>query len=125
MPATTPIILAHLAGAVTALVLGAAQLASPKGTPSHRARGYAWVTLMLGVSLSSFWIMEIREGAGWSLIHLLSVWTLISLGVALWAIRRGNVRLHRGFMVGTFLGLIGAGLGAFAPDRLLNHWFLG
>jgi uncharacterized membrane protein len=26
---------------------------------------------------------------------------------------------HQGFMIGTFLGLAGAGIGAFAPGRLL------
>lgn len=63
--------------------------------------------------------LEIRHGAP-SLIHLLSVWTLISLGCAIWFIRRGNVRAHRGFMIGTFLGLAGAGLGAaLAPGRVL------
>jgi uncharacterized membrane protein len=28
-------------------------------------------------------------------------------------------RAHRGFMIGTFLGLAGAGLGALAPGRML------
>ena len=39
------------------------------------------------------------------------------------AIRRGNVRAHKAFMVGTFLGLAGAGLGALAPGRLLYGFF--
>jgi uncharacterized membrane protein len=31
------------------------------------------------------------------------------LAAAIYFIRRGNVRAHRGFMVGTFAGLVGAG----------------
>ena len=43
--------------------------------------------------------------------------------LAVRAIRRGNVRAHKAFMVGTFLGLAGAGLGALAPGRLLYGFF--
>src|SRR2546426_10221092 len=85
-----------------ALVVGAAVLSRRKGTASHKLLGRSWVALMLAVALSSFWIFEIRRGAGPSFIHLLSAWTLISLALAVWFIRRGNVRAHRGFMIGTF-----------------------
>jgi uncharacterized membrane protein len=71
---------------------------------------------MLVVAISSFWI-------GGSLIHLLSAWTLASLALAVYFIRRGNVLAHKGFMVGTFLGLAGAGLGALAPGRTLYLFF--
>jgi uncharacterized membrane protein len=115
---TAPIAI-HLAAALPALALGTIQLARAKGTRSHKALGWAWAALMIAVALSSFWIFEIRKGAGPSLIHLLSVWTLISLACAIYFVRRGNVRAHIGFMLGTFLGLAGAGLGALAPGRLL------
>ena len=114
-----PLIAAHLAAAVLALLLGVTVLSLKKGTRLHKALGRTWVALMLVVSVSSFWIFEIRKGAGPSLIHLLSIWTLISLACALWFIRRGKARAHRGFMIGTFLGLVGAGLGALAPGRAL------
>ena len=109
----------HLAAAMLGLGIGAAVLARQKGTPSHKVLGRAWVGLMLVVALSSFWILEIRDGAGFSAIHLLSAWTLVSLALAVYFIRRGNVRAHKGFMIGTFLGLAGAGLGALAPGRTL------
>ncbi|TMH72331.1 MAG: DUF2306 domain-containing protein [Betaproteobacteria bacterium] len=114
-----PLITSHAASAVAALVIGGAVLLRRKGTPSHKALGRTWVALMVAVALSSFWIFEIRRGAGPSFIHLLSVWTLISLALAVWFIRRGNVRAHRGFMIGTFIGLVAAGLGALAPGRAL------
>jgi uncharacterized membrane protein len=117
------LIAAHAALAATALVVGGAVLLRRKGTASHKVLGRTWVALMAAVALSSFWIFEIRHGGGPSLIHLLSVWTLISLALAVWFIRRGNVRAHRGFMIGTFIGLAGAGLGALAPGRALYRFF--
>jgi uncharacterized membrane protein len=67
--------------------------------------------------------MEIRHGAGLSWIHGLSVWTLVSLALAVYFIRRGNARAHQGFMIGTFLGLVGAGIGALTPGRLVYRFF--
>ena len=100
----------HAGLAIFALMVGAAVLSRRKGTPSHKLLGRLWVGAMVAVAISSFWIFEIRRGAGPSWIHLLSVWTLISLAAAVWFIRRGNVRAHQGFMVGTFAGLAIAGL---------------
>ena len=109
----------HLAAVGPAIVIGVAQVFMTKGTRLHKILGWIWVTAMLAVAVSSFWIMEIRKGAGLSLIHLLSVWTLVSLSAGIWFIRRGNVRAHKRFMVGTLLGLAGAGIGALMPGRFL------
>lgn len=114
-----PVTFLHLGAAILSLLLGAVVLYRRKGTVSHRALGRTWVGLMLVVALSSLWILEIRDGAGFSIIHLLSAWTLVSLALAVYFIRRGNVRAHKGFMVGTFIGLAAAGLGALAPGRFL------
>lgn len=113
----------HLAAAVAALAVGGMVLAGPKGTSLHKALGRSWVVLMTAVALSSFWIFELRRGAGPSWIHLLSGWTLISLACAIYFIRRGNVRAHRNFMIGTFAGLAVAGLFALAPGRALYRLF--
>ena len=110
----------HLAAVVPAVAIGVTQLFLAKGTRIHKAMGWIWVLAMVVVAVSSFWILEIRRGAGWSVIHLLSAWTLISLALAIWYIRRGNVRAHKGYMVGTMMGLAGAGLGALAPGRFLS-----
>ena len=115
----SPVTLLHLGAALLALAIGALNLARVKGTRMHRALGWIWVALMATAAISSFWIFGLRNGAGPSLIHLLSAWTLVALACAIFFIRRGNVRAHRAFMVGTFLGLLGAGLGALAPGRLL------
>ncbi len=120
----TPLIITHAALAGAAVLLGAVMLARRKGTASHKRLGRAWVALMVTVALSSFWIFEIRRGAGPSLIHLLSAWTLVSLALAVYFIRRGNVRAHRGFMIGTLAGLVVAGTFALAPGRALYRFFL-
>ena len=118
-----PLIVFHLAFALAALALGSVVLVRRKGTASHKMLGRIWASLMVAVALSSFWIFEIRQGVGPSFVHLLSVWTLISLACAIYFIRRGNVRAHRRFMIGTFFGLAGAGAGALMPGRALYAFF--
>ena len=114
----------HIAAAAFALLGGALVLARRKGTLSHKWLGRMWLGAMTVVALSSFWIFEIRQGAGPSWVHLLSAWTLVSIALAVWFIRRGNVRAHKGFMIGTYLGLVGAGIGALAPGRFLSSFYL-
>jgi len=118
-----PLIVFHLAFALAALALGGVVLARRKGTASHKMLGRIWASLMTAVALSSFWIFEIRQGAGPSFVHLLSAWTLIALACAIYFIRRGNVRAHKRFMIGSFLGLAGAGAGALMPGRALYAFF--
>ena len=69
----------HAYAALTALVLGAFQLALPKGTPLHRNIGRLWVGLIGIVAISSFFINDIRQFGAFSLIHLLSLITLYFL----------------------------------------------
>jgi uncharacterized membrane protein len=116
-----PALVLHLSSAVTALALGLVIMARTKGTASHRTLGRAWVALMSIAALSSFWLTGLREG--FSVIHLLSVWTLVAMALAIYFIRKGDVKRHKGFMIGTFLGLAGAAIGALAPGRLLYRFF--
>ena len=120
---TMPPLVLHLSSATAALALGLLILGMTKGTPLHRMLGRAWVAVMTLASLSSFWLTGLREG--WSVIHLLSVWTLLAMALAIRFIRKGDVKRHRAFMTGTYLGLVGAALGALAPERLLYRFFFG
>ena len=61
-----PAIPLHAFAAMAAFVLGAVQLAAPKGTLPHRTLGWVWVALMLAVAISSFWIHQIRLLGPWS-----------------------------------------------------------
>ncbi len=115
----------HLITALAALGFGSFVLLRPKGTPMHKAFGRTWVGLIVITSIVSFGIFQIREGAGFSIIHLLSVWTLFAVTMGVLAIRRGKVRNHAGWMIGTFSGLVIAGAIALSPNRLLSELLFG
>src|SRR5467141_2236995 len=99
-----PAIPLHAFAAMAAFVLGAVQLAAPKGTLPHRTLGWIWVLLMAFVAGSAFWIHQIRLWGPWSPIHLLSVFTLITLPLAVLLARRHEVARHRRAMTGLFVG---------------------
>ena len=120
VPVAAPMVL-HLSTAVSAMVLGMVIMLRAKGTGSHRLLGQVWVALMSAAAFSSFWLTGLREG--FSVIHLLSVWTLIAMALAIYFIRKGDVKHHKRFMVGTFLGLVGAGTGALMPGRAFYLFF--
>jgi uncharacterized membrane protein len=115
----------HIAAALLALLLGTVQLVGIKGTGVHRLVGWSWVVAMVTVAISSLFIRQINPGS-FSLIHLLSGWTLIALPMALFAIRRGRVASHARGMTWTFIGgLIVAGAFTFLPGRLMWEVFFG
>ena len=86
-----PAIQAHAFTAMAAFALGLVQLAAPKGTLPHRTLGYIWVTLMVVVCVTSFWIHDLRVWGPWSPIHLLAIFTLIALPSAILHARRHQV----------------------------------
>lgn len=115
----------HVAGALGALVIGTVLLVGVKGTRWHRILGWSWVAAMAVTAISSLFIHRINPG-GLSVIHLLSGWTIISLPMAIYAIRRGRVQAHRRAMTGMFVGgLIVAGAFTFLPGRLMWAIFFG
>ena len=113
----------HAFAASVALPLGAWQLFRPtKGDHQHRLIGRTWVVLMLYVSFTSFWIKELKPGE-FSLIHILSVVTIVTVSLGLVAAIRGDLRSHRSNMIGSWLGLVGAFIGAVAvPVRLIPQF---
>ena len=116
-----PAIQLHALAAGAALMLGVVQLTLPKGTVPHRALGWIWVLLMLVVALSSFLIHQIRLWGPWSPIHLLSVFTLVTLPLAVGHARRGKVASHRWAMLSLFAGgLLIAGAFTFVPGRIMH-----
>ena len=50
----------HAFAAMSAFALGVVQLSAPKGTLPHRIVGGIWVLLMLFVSISAFFIHQLR-----------------------------------------------------------------
>ncbi len=121
-----PAIPLHALAAMTAFVLGAVQLAAPKGTLPHRALGWVWVSLMAAVAVSSFWIHQIRLIGPWSPIHLLSIFTLVVLPLGLWMAHRHRVADHRRIMILIFSGaLVIAGLFTLVPGRIMYTVLFG
>jgi len=116
----------HAFAAMAAFALGIVQFAAPKGTLPHRTVGWVWVGLMAVVAASSFWIHEIRLLGPWSPIHLLSIFTLIVLPIAVWRARRHRVADHRRIMILIFVGaLVIAGLFTFLPGRVMHAVVFG
>ena len=106
--------------------LGLVQFAAPKGTIPHRTVGWIWVASMLLVSISAFFIHEIRLWGQWSPIHLLAIFTLIMLPFAVMHARRHNVPSHRNAMIGIFAGaLLIAGAFTFLPGRIMHAVVFG
>ena len=122
----SPAIQFHAFAAMTAFGLGVVQLAAPKGTLPHRTIGWIWVALMAAVAASAFFIHEIRLWGAWSPIHLLAIFTLIMLPLAVWRAHRHAVRAHRNTMLGLFFGaLVIAGLFTLLPGRIMHAVVFG
>jgi uncharacterized membrane protein len=116
----------HAFAAMAAFGLGVVQLSAPKGTLPHRTIGWVWVTLMGIVGLSSFWIHDLKVWGIWSPIHLLSIFTLVMLPLAVWAAHRHAVDRHRRTMIGLFFGaLVIAGLFTLVPGRIMHAVVFG
>jgi uncharacterized membrane protein len=121
-----PAIPVHAFAAMAAFALGLVQFAAPKGTLPHRTIGWIWVGLMVMVAISSFWIHQIRLLGPWSPIHLLSIFTLIVLPIAVWRAHRHDVISHRRIMIFTFAGaLVVAGLFTLVPGRIMHAVVFG
>ncbi|SHI68445.1 DUF2306 domain-containing protein [Wenxinia saemankumensis] len=119
-------ILVHTLLALAAFLLGAAQFLGRKGTRAHRAIGWTWVILLALVALSSFRISTICSFGPFSLIHLLSLYTLIVLPYGVLAARRHDVGAHKRSMALLYLGaLVIAGAFTLVPGRIMNEVVLG
>jgi uncharacterized membrane protein len=111
----------HAFAAIAAFAVGLVQLTAPKGTIPHRLIGWSWVTLMLIVAVSSFFIHTIRLWGPWSPIHLLSILVLATLPLAVIHARRHDVPQHRTAMLMLFTGaLVIAGGFTFLPGRTMH-----
>jgi uncharacterized membrane protein len=122
----SPAIQFHAFAAMAAFMLGALQLGGPKGTLPHRIVGSIWVLLMIVVCVSAFFIHELRIWGAWSPIHLLAIFTLVMLPIAVWWAHKHAIDRHRRAMLGLFFGaLVIAGLFTFLPGRIMHAVLFG
>jgi uncharacterized membrane protein len=116
----------HIVFALIALLLGGIVLSRRKGTLVHKWMGRVWVAAMVIVAVGSFWIRNPKNGSmGFSWIHLLSIWILISLTLAIYFARKRNFKAHKGFMIGSYVGLAVAGAFTLVPGRILHMAVFG
>ena len=76
---------------------------------------------MVTVAATSFFIHDLRIWERWSPIHLLSIFTLATLPLAIVHARRHRVERHRNAMISIFIGaLVVAGLFTLLPGRIMH-----
>jgi uncharacterized membrane protein len=115
----------HLAAALAALAAGTWMIAAPKGTPTHRAVGRAFMVLMVVAAISTVGITGLNDGK-FSGIHLLSIFVLVMVPYGWFMARRGNILAHRMTMIGLYVGgLWVPGALAFLPGRVLHQAVFG
>ena len=116
----------HAIAAILAIILGGVQLYMNKGSVTHKLLGYIWVGLMLIVSVSSFFIHEIKLWNIYSPIHLLSAWTIFSLGLAIYYVRISNIKRHKYVMIMIYgFALVLTGFFTFMPGRVMHQIVFG
>ena len=88
---------------------------------AHRWLGRIWVSAMLYVAISSFFISELKVWGDFSPIHLLSIWTLFSLGYAIHLVRTKRIKQHQRWMTSLYgLALIVTGAFTLVPGRVMH-----
>jgi uncharacterized membrane protein len=116
---------AHLLAILTALALTPIQLLRPRGDPQHRALGRVWVVAIFLAAAFSFLVHGINPG-GFSFIHILSAYVILSAPVIWWSARTHRIALHRGNVRGMITGaLLIAGFFTLPFGRLLGSWLFG
>ena len=112
--------------AMIAIILGGIQLSMKKGGAIHKLLGRIWVGLMLIVAISSLFIHEIKLWGAYSPIHLLSLWTIFSLGLGIYFVRVGNIKSHKQVMIALyFFALILTGFFTLMPGRVMHQILIG
>ena len=116
----------HAVAAMAAIILGGVQFYMKKGGILHKLIGRTWVGLMVVVSVSSFFIHKIELWGAYSPIHLLSVWTIFSLGLAIYYVRVGNIKRHKQVMIALYgFALLLTGLFTLMPGRVMHQIVFG
>lgn len=111
----------HLVTIVIALALTPVMLLRRRGDKRHRVIGRLWVVAMFLTAALSLNIRVITPGQ-WSLIHLLSLFTILTAPLIWWSAATHRVQMHRRSVRSMIAGaLLVAGFFTFPMERLLGH----
>lgn len=114
----------HTALALVAVALGPFVIHRQRRDRLHKVTGYIWVSAMLGVAISAFFIPStvLPILGPFGPIHLLAVLAIINIVQGMRAIYRRNIRGHEAALKGLYWqGLAIAGLLTVLPGRVLNE----
>ena len=111
--------IAHLGAALAALVAGLAVLLVPKGTPTHRAVGSAYVVALVLVNVAA---LSLHREAAFGVFHALAIASLLTIGAALAPLLLGKrsraaIAFHAFCMTWSYAGLVAAGCGQLSVAR--------
>jgi uncharacterized membrane protein len=117
-----PAIWVHLLTIMIALALTPVMLMRRRGDRWHRRLGWVWAGTMLLTAIDSFFV-HVSNPTGFSVIHILSVFTLVQVPIIVQSARTHNVVRHRRSVRGMVIGaLLIAGFFTFPFNRLLGQW---
>lgn len=112
----------HVAAAVLAILVGAAVLLLPKGTPTHRAIATVYVLALVLVNVAA---LSLHRENAFGVFHGLAVASLATIAVGLSPLLLGKrspqvIATHAYCMTWSYAGLVAAGCGqltvAVGPD---------
>src|SRR5215469_16836437 len=120
----------HVATVVPAFLIGTYQIFfSVKGALIHRTLGFIYLGLMTVTAISTLFIHSIMPNGpfyGFSPIHLFVPLTLFGVASALIGAATHNIGMHRGAMLGVYIGgILIAGTLAFLPGRIMHAVVFG
>ena len=119
------VIWVHLATIITALALTPVMLLRPRGDRVHRQLGWVWAAAMFLTAFVSLFVRVIEPGK-FSVIHLLSLWTMLQVPLIVLRARQHDWQRHRRAVHGMVIGaLLIAGFFTFPFGRMLGRWLLG
>jgi uncharacterized membrane protein len=120
--AAPAVIQVHVAAALLSVALGPVAILRRSRDAVHRIAGRLWVASMAVTAGSSLLIHEDPMFGPFSIIHVLSVITLVGLWQAIGAIRTGQVARHGATMRALYAqALMLAGAFTFLPGRRMSR----
>ena len=119
------VVWAHILTILVALSLTPLMMLRRRGDRPHRVLGWVWAASLFLTAFISFWVRTINPG-GFSLIHLLSLLTIVQVPLIVVYARRHDWKKHRKAVRGMVTGaLLVAGFFTFPFGRMMGTWLFG